>query len=113
MTGYTKQDFLSGKINWEETIIPEDHPVIFENREKLKSNLNFVIESEYRIRAKDGEIKWVREFIRKIPNESRASAKFQGSIHDITQYKMAAEALKKIEGTRIKEIHHRIKITFR
>jgi PAS domain S-box-containing protein len=109
MIGYMKQDFLSGKINWEEIVLPEDRHVIFENRKKLKSNLDFVIESEYRIRAKNGEIKWVREFLQKISDESRTSAKFQGSVHDITQYKMAAEALKKIEGTRIKEIHHRIK----
>jgi len=57
----------------------------------------------------NGEVKWVKEFIRKIPDESRASAKFQGSVHDITQYKTAEEALKKMEGARIKEIHHRIK----
>ncbi len=109
MTGYTKQDFLSGKVDWEETIIPEDRSVIFESRKKLRSNPDFVIESEYRTRARNGDIKWVREFVRKIPDESRASAKFQGSVHDITQYKIAEEALKKIEGTRIKEIHHRIK----
>ena len=109
MTGYTKQDFLSGKVDWQEIIIPEDRSVIFENRRKLKSNPELVIQSEYRIRAKNGEIKWVREFVRKIPSESRVSTKFQGSVHDITQYKIAEEALKKIEGTRIKEIHHRIK----
>lgn len=109
MTGYTKQDFLSEKVDWQEIIIPEDRSVIFENRRKLKSNQEFIIQSEYRIRAKNGEIKWVREFVRKIPSESRVSAKFQGSVHDITQYKTAEEALKKIEGTRIKEIHHRIK----
>jgi len=109
MTGYTKQDFLSGKVDWEETIIPEDRSVIFESRKKLRSNPDFVIESEYRTRARNGDIKWVREFVRKIPDESRASAKVQDSVHDITQYKIAEEALKKIEGTRIKEIHHRIK----
>ena len=107
--GYTKQDFLSGRIHWEEIIIPEDRSVIFENMRKLRSNPDFVIESEYRIRARNGEIKWVREFVRKIPDQSRALAQFQGSIHDITHYKIAEEALKKIEVTRIKEIHHRIK----
>ncbi len=109
MTGYTKQDLLSGKVHWKEVIIPEDRSVFFENRKKLRYNPDFVIESEYRIRASNGETKWVREFIRKIPEEPRTLAKFQGSVHDITHYKIAEEALKKIEVTRIKEIHHRIK----
>lgn len=51
---------------------------------KSRENFYFI---EYRIRAKNEDIKWVREFIRKIPDESRASARFQGSVHDITQYK--------------------------
>ncbi|RXA20564.1 PAS domain S-box protein [Methanosarcina sp. MSH10X1] len=109
MTGYTRQDFLSGKIDWEEIIIPDDRSIIFENIKKLRSNPASVIESEYRIRTRNGELKWVRQFIRRIPDESRTSAKFQCSVHDITQYKITEEALKKIEITRIKEIHHRIK----
>ena len=109
MTGYTKQDLLSGKISWEEMIIPEDRSVIFENRKKLKSSMDFVIESEYRICAKNEEIKWVREIIQKISGESESSGKFQGLVYDITERKMAEEALEKIDKIRVKEVHHRIK----
>lgn len=109
MTGYTKQDLLSGKISWEEMIIPEDRSVIFENRKKLKSSMDFVIESEYRICAKNKEIKWVREIIQKISGESENSGKFQGLVYDITERKMAEETLEKIDKIRVKEVHHRIK----
>ncbi len=109
MTGYPKQDFLSGKIDWQEIIVPEDRNIIFKKMEKLKLNLNFVIESEYRIKKKDGEIKWVREIILKISDESESSGKFQGLVYDITERKMAEETLEKIDKIRLKEVHHRIK----
>ena len=109
MTGYSRQDFLSGKVEWSEVIIPEDRPVILKRREKLKLNLNFIIENEYRIQKKDGEIKWVREIIQNISGKSGSSGKFQGLVYDITERKMAEEALEKIDKIRVKEIHHRIK----
>lgn len=109
ITGYPKQYFLSGKVDWQEIIIPEDRPVIFKKKERLKLNLNFIVESEYRIQKKDGEIKWVREIIQRISEESESSGKFQGLVYDITERKMAEEALEKIDQIRLKEVHHRIK----
>ncbi len=109
MTGYPRQNFLSGKVNWQDIVIPEDSPVIFKKREKLKLNPNFIVESEYRIRNKDGETKWVREIIQRISGETEGSGKFQGLVYDITERKMAEETLEKIDRIRVKEVHHRIK----
>ncbi|MDY0130122.1 MAG: MASE3 domain-containing protein [Methanosarcina vacuolata] len=109
MTGYPKQDFLSGKVAWQEIIIPEDRPAISKKKDKLKLNLNSIVESEYRIKKKDGEIKWVREIIQRISDESKSSGKFQGLVYDITERKMAEETLEKIDKIRLKEVHHRIK----
>ncbi|MGB9939840.1 MASE3 domain-containing protein [Methanosarcina sp.] len=109
MTGYPKQDFLSGKVDWQEIIVPEDRSVTFKNRNKLRLNPNFIVESEYRVRRIDGEIKWVREIIQRIPGESENSEKFQGLVYDITERKMAEEALERIDRIRVKEVHHRIK----
>ena len=82
---------------------------IFKKREKLKLNLNFIVENEFRIKKKDGEIKWVREIIQNISDESESSGKFQGLVYDITERKMAEETLEKIDKIRLKEVHHRIK----
>ncbi len=109
ITGYSKKDFISGKIKWEEIVLPEDLPLLLENMEKADSNPDSAIEMEYRVRNKDEEIRWVRELIQRIPVNSGNPGKFQGFIHDITQRKMAEETLARTEETRIKEIHHRIK----
>jgi PAS domain S-box-containing protein len=109
MTGYSKQDFLSGKVDWQEITIPEDRHAISKKKEKLKLNINSIVESEYRIQRKDGEIKWVREIVQRILDESESSGKFQGLVYDITERKMAEEALEKIDKIRLKEVHHRIK----
>jgi PAS domain S-box-containing protein len=109
ITGYRKEEVLSGKIEFIEIIVPEDQPLILENRKKLKSNSKLVFEDEFRIRTKNGDIRWVREITRSIRDRSGGPGNFQGLIYDITERKMAEEALEKIEHIRIKEVHHRIK----
>jgi PAS domain S-box-containing protein len=109
ITGYSKEDFLSGRVKWTEIVLPEYRSLIFENMEKMKLNPNSSVELEYRIRKKDGNIRWVREIIHVTPGKSGTSEKFQGFVRDITQHKKAEEALARTEEARIKEIHHRIK----
>ena len=109
MTGYRREDIISGKVDLMELIVPEDQPLIFKKRDKLKSNPKFVIENEFRIRKKNGEIKWVREITQEISSRPENSGKYQSLIYDITERKMTEEALLKIDRIRIKEVHHRIK----
>lgn len=128
MTGYSKEDFLSGKVKCAELVIPECIPIFskriakgknpvkdknpVEGRNSVKSKNSSTAkssETEYRIRRKDGEIRWVREIFRSLPKDSGNMGKFQGSIHDITDRKMIEETVRKREEARIKEIHHRIK----
>ncbi len=109
VTGYTREDFLSMKIDWAEIITREDQPLFLEKRENVSSDPGLSTELEYRIRKKEGEIRWVREIIRKLPGNPGNRGQFQGSVYDITERKMAEEALEKIDKIRTKEIHHRIK----
>ena len=109
ITGYSKEDLLSGKVRWEEIVVPEDLPIILENMQKLTSKPDLSAGIEYRIRRKDGEVKWVSEVLQKLPVNSRVSGDIQGLIHDITERKRAEETLKRIDEARIKEIHYRIK----
>jgi PAS domain S-box-containing protein len=109
-TGYSRYDFVSGKIKWPEIVLPEYRPLIIENHmRKLELNPGSSLELEYQIKKKDGNTRWVREIIRITPGKSDISGKFQGFIHDITQCKKAEETLSRTEEARIKEIHHRIK----
>lgn len=110
MTGYSKEDFLSGKVKWAELVIPEYIPISSKRRVKGKnSNTKTTTETEYRIRRKNGEKRWVQEIFRHLPKDSGNRGKFQGSIHDISERKMVEETVRKREEARIKEIHHRIK----
>lgn len=109
ITGYGSDEILSGKVDLTEIILPEDQHLVSEYWQKLKLNPKLVIENEFRIRKKNGETKWVREIIQRIQKRSEGSGKFQGLIYDITERKMAEEALEKIDRIRVKEIHHRIK----
>jgi PAS domain S-box-containing protein len=106
ITGYSKEDFLSGKVKWADIIISEYLPTVSKKVVHLDYYLKEPSEAEYRIKRKDGEIRWIRETFNQISGDKGI---FQGSIHDITQRKMIEETLRKQEAARIKEIHHRIK----
>lgn len=109
ITAYGREDFVSDKMRWADIVVPEDRKLFDEAINKVESNPDSSLELEYRIKRKDGEIRWMREVMQLIPGKSGASEKFQGFIHDITQRKMAEESFARSEETRIKEIHHRIK----
>lgn len=109
VTGYNKEDFLSCRMKWLEIVIAEDRPLIFENIEKALSNPTVSTEFEYRIRSRDGKIKWVRQVIQKTPAGYGNLGETQGFIRDITKHKLAEISLETIKDAQIKEINHRIK----
>jgi len=109
VTGYSKEDFLSCRIKWLEIVIDEDLPLIFENIKKALSEPDVSTEFEYRIRSRDGTIKWVMQVIQKTPAGSGKTGEIQGFVRDITSHKLAEVSLEKIEDARIKEINHRVK----
>ncbi len=109
ITGYSKEDFLSGKVKWVEIIIPQDRPIARENLKKAIYEPNISTELEYRIQRENGEIKWVLQILQKFPTSFRISGQAQCLILDITKRKAADITLIKTQEVRVKEIHHRIK----
>lgn len=109
ITGYLGEDFISGKVNWHQIVLPEDWKKLVNNNERLKDDPLLFIEHEYRIRHRDGKIKWVREIVQNISDPTGKKRILHGAVYDITGQKEAEEALKKVEEIRKKEIHHRIK----
>ncbi len=67
------------------------------------------IEHEYRIKHRDGKVRWVREIIQNVSDTAGKKRILQGAVYDITRQKEAEESLRKVEEIRKKEIHHRIK----
>lgn len=109
IAGYRAEDFISGKVNWDRIVLPEDRERFLEHRIKLINDPSLLIEHEYRIRHGNGRIKWVREVIQNVSDTAGRKRILQGSIYDITKQKEAEKSLAKVEEIRKREIHHRIK----
>jgi PAS domain S-box-containing protein len=109
ITGYSEEEFISKKL-WRKLIEPEDLPLFLKKERETKSSPSACDgELDYRIRCRDGKIKWVHEIYQKIPGTNGKPMTYQGAIYDITERKETEEALAKAEDARKKEIHHRIK----
>lgn len=108
VTGYKERDF-SSRIKWKEIIHPDDLPLVLKEEEKVRNFQSTGYGNvEYRIKQKDGRVRWVHEIYQKIKkNEEREF--YQGTIYDVTERKETEKFLKNIETARKKEIHHRIK----
>lgn len=107
--GYSAEEFFSN-ISWRQLVVPEDMDIFLKAEEKAaQSPGDYQGKLEYRIRTKDGKIKWMHEFHQKISRKSGRPEKYTGIIYDITEKKESEETLAKFEIARQKELHHRIK----
>ncbi|MFX0133538.1 MAG: PAS domain S-box protein, partial [Candidatus Hodarchaeota archaeon] len=97
ITGYKEEEFLTENPSWDQIIYEEDFNLIGETFENIRSIPNFSCEREYRIIRKDGEIRWVHEFIKNICNESGNPIMVEGTIYDITDSKEIELKLKESE----------------
>jgi len=93
VTGYSKKDFLSGKVSIASIIHPDDLDF---NREKQTSAIereeSFAL--EYRIQNKSGKWIWVKDTGAGINTESGDLQFVEGYIEDITESKNAFDEIK-------------------
>ena len=109
ITGYSEEELIFEKL-WKKIIVPEDLLLFLEGALEMKNSpSSYEGEIYYRIRSKDGGIKWLYEIYRKIPGKIGGADKYQGVIYDVTEKKQTEETLAKVEIARKQEIHHRIK----
>jgi diguanylate cyclase (GGDEF)-like protein/PAS domain S-box-containing protein len=91
ITGYSREEFLTGKINWLDVV----HPV---DREKflapaaVQNSPERTLEREYRIERKGGDIRWVNEVLQIIRDEED-QVYLQAMIRDISDEKSLQEIL--------------------
>ncbi len=90
LTGYTKEEIVSGKdISFLDIIHPEDRKWLRTKRQdQIDSRLPIV--NEYRIIGKQGRIKWVKEIVSALYDEIEEQMVLEGMIQDITPYKTNA-----------------------
>jgi PAS domain S-box-containing protein len=92
ITGYPEEQFIAGKMKWDQMIHPDDLPQI-QAMEAIRTVSGFSTEREYRIVRKDGQVRWIVEWIQNLSDDSGKPVLVQGTLFDITERKRTEEAL--------------------
>ena len=90
ITGYTQAQFLSGEITWPELVYPEDRAALTDPGPSA-DGASEIIDRQYRIRHRDGSLRWVRDIGREVTLSDRSTRVVQGAIYDITEQRRAEQ----------------------
>jgi PAS domain S-box-containing protein/putative nucleotidyltransferase with HDIG domain len=92
LTGYSQENFATRKLTWKDLILPED---LAHGRRKFlaarQSENSF--DWEYRIRKKDGEVRWIQDMVQIFEDAAGKIDHVSGILFDITDHKVAEERL--------------------
>lgn len=93
ITGYAASQFIENRQrNFSSLILEEDRPLCHQHIDKALAQQE-TFEVEYRIRHRDGSIRWVHEKGKASYNEEGFPLWFDGSIDDITESKLVSVEL--------------------
>jgi len=97
ITGYRAEDFIARSPRWDQIIHPDDLPEFRKIYKQMQTTRDFSSEQEYRIVRKDGQVRWLRDHIRNLCDPSGRPFRIEGRIYDITERKLAEQALRESE----------------
>ena len=89
ITGYNEDDFVSGRIKWNQIIHPDDINEIIMKANNIHERIDETDKREYRIICKNGKIRWVTEYNQKFYDKVLNKEGVSGVIIDITDKKEA------------------------
>ena len=94
LTGYSPEDFVSGRIRRADLVVTEDRArILAETQAALAARLPFTL--EYRLRTADGGEKWVREHSHGVFAPDGTMQALDGFIEDITERRRDDQALRR------------------
>jgi PAS domain S-box-containing protein len=87
--GYTKEEFESGRLNFQDIVHPDDRERVIEEILRLTKEGRGEFRQFYRILTKDGRARWVDDstFVRRDPSGKVTG--YQGIVLDVTERKIA------------------------
>ncbi len=92
VTGFAEKDFIDNPMLWIEMVPPEDQELVKEHVRNIYAVRN-PEPVEHRIIRKDGAIRWIRNAVVQQYDASGNIVSYDGLITDITERKLAEEAL--------------------
>ena len=93
ITGYTEADFVERRIQLKQLVHPDDFASISEINKRLRTVPHFATTREYRILQKNGQVKWVKEFIQNVCDHTGSPTAIQAIVYDHTDRKAIEEKL--------------------
>jgi PAS domain S-box-containing protein len=93
ITGYTKEDFIEGRADWQKMVLPEDQEALKDALTRARTAPNFSDDRDYRIRNRDQQVRWVHVHSHNICDEAGVPVYIEGTLYDITNHKKANEEL--------------------
>jgi diguanylate cyclase (GGDEF)-like protein/PAS domain S-box-containing protein len=93
--GYAREDFLKNPLLWLEAVHPEDRERVASVSQRLLATGRKDL--EYRIMRPSGDSRWIRDRAHVIYDAQRNPVRIDGISTDITQRRLAEEALRKSE----------------
>jgi PAS domain S-box-containing protein len=92
--GFTPEEWMADPAVWQESIDPEDRPrVLDEELAVLRSGAR--LDTQYRIRARDGRVVWIREEADAVLGDDGRPELLQGIMFDISEQKLAELTLQR------------------
>jgi PAS domain S-box-containing protein/putative nucleotidyltransferase with HDIG domain len=94
LTGYSPEDFNTRQLKWKDLILPDD---LIDTKRKFVETwkVDKSYEWEYRIRKKDGEIRWIQDLVQIFTDSAGKIDYVNGILFDITDRKQAEERLQR------------------
>jgi PAS domain S-box-containing protein/putative nucleotidyltransferase with HDIG domain len=94
LSGYSPEDFNTRKLKWKDLVLPDDW-IGGEHKFMETWKIDKSYEWEYRIRKKDGEIRWIQELAQIFTDSAGKLDYINGILFDITDRKHGEERLQR------------------
>ena len=98
MRGYTDAEIGDSEMEWSSRVHPDDEMRVMAALQAHFDGLTDVYQEEYRILCKDGSIKWILDRGKAVRDANGQVIRAAGSETDITERKLAEQAIKKSEA---------------